>query len=52
MSTSVALDVFQKTRNTLNHLLENFKIPVKLLLKHSVAQELLQADSKNLKNFL
>ncbi len=34
--TSVAFDVSQKSRNTLAHLSENLKIPVKLLLKHTV----------------
>ncbi len=34
--TSFAFDVFQKFRNTLTHLSENLKIPVKLLLKYSV----------------
>ncbi len=37
--TSVAFDVLQKSRNTLAHLSENLKIPVKLLLKHSVFSE-------------
>ncbi len=34
--TSIAFDAFQKSRNSIAHLSENLKIPVNLLLKHSV----------------
>ncbi len=47
--TSVASDVYYNSRNTFAHLLQNLKIPVKLLLKHKIFKK--KKKMKNLSSF-